>query len=164
MVDYEIQRCTRRCAATERELKNGETCYSVLAPEGASVVRRDYSQEGWKGPPDDALGWWQTTVVDPNAGRPHWAPGDVMLNYFERLLDDPSAADARYVMALLLVRRRLLRLEGSTTDEGGQTVLELYCSRNESAYKVVEMMPTPERAAEIQQQLAELLQSHGSDK
>ena len=46
-------------------------------------------------------------------GRPHWAPNDVMLNYFERLLEDPTAEDARYVLALLLVRRRMLRVEGT---------------------------------------------------
>src|SRR5207249_11242458 len=104
MIDYDIQRCSRRCAATERELKDGETCFSVLVPEGAAVVRRDYSAEAWQGPPENAIGWWKTTIVDPQAGRPHWAPNDVMLNYFERLLDDPAGQDARYVLALLLVR------------------------------------------------------------
>jgi hypothetical protein len=162
MVDYEIQRCTRRCTATDRELAVGETCYSVLVPEGGAVVRRDYSREAWTGPPDNAIGWWQTTVVDPNAGRPQWAPGDVMLNYFERLLENPAATDVRYVLALLLVRRRVLRVEGSETNETGQNVLQLYCTRNETQYRVTEVMPTAERASEIQQQLAERLQTHGS--
>lgn len=162
MVDYEIQRCSRRCVVTERELKDGETCYSVLVPEGSAVVRRDISREAWSGPPENAIGWWQTTIVDPNAGRLQWAPGDVMLHYFERLLADPAAADARYVLALLLVRRRVLRVEGTETSETGQEVLQLYCSKNETQYRVEEIMPTPERAAEIQQQLAELLQTHGS--
>jgi hypothetical protein len=161
MIDYEIHRCSRRCAATDRELHNGETCYSVLVAEGAAVVRRDYSPEAWQGPPENALGFWQTTIVDPQAGRLHWAPNDVMLNYFERLLDDPTAADARYVLALLLVRRRVLRVEATEKDAAGQDVLVLHCSRNEAQYRVAEVMPTPERAAAIQQQLAELLQTHG---
>jgi hypothetical protein len=162
MLDYEIQRCSRRCAATDRELKNGEICFSVLVPEGAAAVRRDYSADAWHGPPESAIGWWQTTIVDPHAGRPHWAPNDVMLNYFERLLEDPSAEDARYVLALLLVRRRVLRVEGHEQDAPGRDTLVLYCSRNEAQYRVVEVMPTPERTAAIQHQLAELLQTHGS--
>jgi len=157
MLDYDIQRCSRRCVASDRELKNGETCYSVLTAEGADVVRRDYSAEGWPGPPDDAIGWWKSTVVDPNAGRMSWAPNDVMLHYFERLEGDP-AEDARYVLALLLVRRRVLRVEGNDTDTGGRRVALLYCGRNETQYRVAEVAPTPERAAAIQQQLAELLQ------
>jgi hypothetical protein len=161
MIDYDIQRCSRRCCATERELKDGESCFSVLVPEGGAVVRRDYSAEAWQGPPENAIGWWKNTIVDPNAGRPHWAPNDVMLNYFERLLDDPAAADARYVLALLLVRRRVLRVEGHDQDDAGRATLLLYCARNEAQYRVAEFMPSPERAAAIQQQLAELLQTHG---
>jgi hypothetical protein len=162
MLDYEIQRCSRRCQATGRELKNGETCFSVLVAEGAGVVRRDYSVEGWPGAPHDAIGWWKSTVVDPSAGRPHWAPSEVMLGYFERLADDPSAEDARHLLALLLVRRRVLRLEGREKDAAGREVLVLHCSRNEAEYRVPEVLPTPERAAAIQQQLAELLQTQTS--
>jgi hypothetical protein len=159
MIDYDIQRCSRKCSASERELKNGEVCYSVLLAVGGNVVRRDYSAEVWSGPPDEAIGWWKSTVVDPNAGRKSWAPNDVMLHYFERLADDPSAEDARYVLALLLVRRRVLRVEGNET-EAGRPVVVLHCSRNEAQYRVAEVVPTPERAAAIQQHLAELLQTN----
>ncbi len=162
MIDYDIQRCTRKCAATDRELNVGETCYSVLVAEGATVVRRDYSAESWNAPPENTIGWWKTTIIDPHAGRMHWAPNDVMLHYFERLLEDPAAQDARYVLALLLVRRRVLRVEGHEQDAVGQQTLVLYCGRNEAQYRVAEVMPTPDRAAAIQQQLAELLQTHGS--
>lgn len=162
MTDYEIQRCSRRCFVTGLDLKAGETCYSAVLADGAAVVRRDYSAEGWTGPPEGAIGWWKTTVVDPNAGRLHWAPNDVMLNYFERLAEDPTAEDARYVTALLLVRRRIARVERTEQDASGRNVVVLYCSRNETEYRVAEVMPTPERAAAIQQQLAELLQMHGA--
>jgi hypothetical protein len=161
MIDYDIQRCTRRCAATDRELNVGEICYSALVAAGAAVVRRDYSAESWQSPPENTIGWWKTTIVDPHAGRMHWAPNDVMLHYFERLLEDPAADDARYVLALLLVRRRVLRVEGHEQDAAGRETIVLYCSRNEAQYRVAEVMPTTERAAAIQNQLAELLQTHG---
>jgi hypothetical protein len=162
MLDFEIQRCSRRCSVSDRELKNGETCFSALVPRGGDVVRLDYAAEAWPGPPEGAIGWWKSTVVDPNAGRPHWAPNDVMLNYFERLLEEPAADDARYVLALLLVRRRIARVERSERDAGGREQLVIYCPRNEREYRVVEAMPSAERALEIQQQLAELLQAHGA--
>ena len=161
MLDFDIQRCSRRCSVTDRELKNGETCYSALVPQGGEVARLDFSAEAWPGPPENAIGWWQSTVVDPNAGRPHWAPNDVMLNYFERLLEDPAAEDARYVLALLLVRRRIARVERTEHDAAGREQLVIYCPRNEREYSVSEAMPSDERAQQIQQQLAELLQTHG---
>lgn len=164
MQDYEIQRCSRRCAASGRELKNGEVCYSVLRAEGGQVVRYDYAAEAWPGPPPDAIGWWRTTVADPQAGRMTWAPQDVMLRYFERLLGDPSAEDVRYVLALLLVRRRVLEVERQEQDAAGRQVLVLVCPRSDAEYRVVEVLPAPERVAAIQAQLAQLLQGAGGEK
>jgi hypothetical protein len=84
-----------------------------------------------------------------------------MLNYFERLGEDAAAADARFVLGLLLVRRRIARLDRTEMDAAGHKVLVLYCPRNENEYRVVESPPSEERAAEIQAQLSELLQTHG---
>ncbi len=162
MLDYEVQRCSRRCSVTDRELRSGETCYSALVPAGGEVVRQDFSAEAWKGPPASAIGWWKATVVDPNDGRLHWAPNDVMLHYFERLLEDPAGLDARYVLGLLLVRRRIARLERTETAADGTVELVLYCPRNDREYRVSEATVTPERAAAIQQQLSDLLQTHGA--
>ena len=162
MIDFEIQRCSRRCAATDHEFAAGDACYSALVAEGAVVVRKDFSAAAWNGPPEGSIAWWKTTIVDPHAGRLYWAPNDVMLHYFERLLEDPTSEDARYVLALLLVRRRVLRVEGQEKDALGREVLMLHCSRNDVQYRVTEMMPSAERAAAIQQQLSELLKTHGS--
>jgi hypothetical protein len=161
MIDFEIQRCSRKCSVTDRELAGGEECYSVLFSEGGQVVRRDYSAAAWQGPPENCLGWWKSTVVDPSAGRPQWAPNEVMLEYFERLLADPTAEDARYVLALLLVRRRIARVERTEKDEADREHLIIFCPRNENEYRVPEALPTPERAAQIQEQLSELLQTGG---
>jgi hypothetical protein len=161
MQDYEIQRCSRRCAASGRELRDGEACYSVLMAEGGQVVRYDYAAEAWAGPPEGAIGWWRTTVADPQAGRMTWAPHDVMLHYFERLLDDPAAEDVRYVLALLLVRRRVLEVEGHEEDAAGRPLLVLRCPRREAEYRVAEVLPSPQRVEAIQTHLAELLRGAG---
>ena len=52
-MEYEHVHCTRRCAATGRELRPGEAFYSVLTDEAAKLVRQDYSAEAWTGPPAD---------------------------------------------------------------------------------------------------------------
>ena len=32
MLDFDVQRCTRRCSGSDRELKAGEWVYSALVP------------------------------------------------------------------------------------------------------------------------------------
>ncbi len=157
LFELDIQRCTRRCAKTDRDLRPGEIFYSVLVSEGAQVLRYDYSVEAWDGPPESAVGWWKSQMPEPNAKKVNWAPNDVMLHYLEQLVGDPTKADVRYVLALLMVRRRILRLEDSEADECGKERLVLYCPKNETEYKVAVFEPSPERTAEIQDELSKLL-------
>jgi len=161
-MDYEIPRSTRRCALTERELQPGEGFYSVLVADGGKLTRRDYSVEAWKGPPDVAIGWWRSQVPRPDAKRVHWAPNDVMLELFDQLENQPASQDMRYVLALLLVRRRVMRLEEEIKDTDGGETLVLYCPRREATYHVPVVLPAPERIEEIQRQLASLLFAQGS--
>lgn len=157
MLDFEIQRCTRKCFATERELRPGETFYSVLVQEGANVVRRDYCEEAWKGPPEEALGVWKSQMPGAGVKKMQWAPNDVMLHYFEQLGERDDQLDVRYVLALLMIRRRVVRQEQTETDEQGREVLVLFCPRNEQEYRTPVVDPSPERIAQIQDELARLL-------
>jgi hypothetical protein len=156
-MDYEIQRCTRCCAATGRELAPGEDFYSVLIADGAELKRHDYSVEAWTDPPEGAIGWWKSQMPSPDARRIHWAPNDVMLHFFEQLEAQPDKQDMRYVLALLLVRRRVMRQDEREHDEQGREVLVLYCPRNETTYRVPAIAPSESRVGEIQEGLARLL-------
>jgi len=161
-MDYEFQRFTRRCEVTERDLTPGEEFYSVLVAEGSKLVRHDYSAEAWQGPPEGAVGWWKSEVPHPDAKRVHWAPNDVMLHCFDELEHQPTRQDMRYVLALLLVRRRVMRLEEEAREPDGCETLVLYCPRREATYRVPVIMPDESRANEIQQELSSLLFSKAS--
>lgn len=157
MIEYEIQRCTRHCATTHRELAPGEAFYSTLTAEGSSVVRHDYSAEAWQGPPAGVLGWWKARMPQRDARKLHWAPNDVMLELLETLEPRDDMQDLRYVLALLLIRRRVVRLEDTEQDDAGREVSVLYCPRRETTYRVPTVMPSDERTVEIQEELARLL-------
>jgi hypothetical protein len=156
-VEYDHVRCTRRCATTGRELRPGEAFYSVLLAEGSKLVRQDFAAEAWNGPPEGAVGWWKSHLAQNEGQRVHWAPNDVMLDLLERLADDPAQADMRYVLALLLVRRRVCRLEENQHDAENQETLRLFCPRREMEYRVTVATPDARRTAEIQEELARLL-------
>lgn len=157
MLDFEIQRCTRRCSLTDRELKPGETIYSAIVARGADVVRLDFAQDAWGEAPDGTIGWWRSQVPDASGKKMHWAPNDVMLHYFEQLAGQEEKQDVRYVLALLMVRRRILRLEENVKDEQGRDLLKLFCPRNETQYEVAAALPDEPRMLEIQTDLAQLL-------
>ena len=162
MFDFDIQKCTRRCAETDREFKPGDVYYSVLIAEEASIVRRDYAEEAWHGPPEDVVGWWKSKVPDPRTTTMRWAPNDVMLHFFTELEGKENSQDTRYILTLLMIRRRVVRLEETETDDQGRQHLVVYCPRNETEYRVPVTPPSEPRVAEIQKELANLLMAHAA--
>jgi hypothetical protein len=156
-MEYDHVRCTRRCVVTGREFAPGEMFYSVLVAEGSNLVRHDYSAESWQGPPEGVVGWWKSHLPAASGNRVRWAPNDVMLDLLEQAASDPARAEMRYILALLLVRRRVCRLEESQHDEEGREVLVLFCPRREVEYRVPVAMPDEARAKAIQEELAQLL-------
>jgi len=160
MMDFEVDRCARRCAATGREFAPGETIYSALVVDAGRVARLDYSAEAWPGPPEGSLGWWKSLAPAKEGKKIRWAPNDVLLELLEAE-EAPAADDFRYVASLLLIRRRVLRPEETVQEPDGREVSVLYCPRNEKTYRVPTAVPGADRAKEIQQQLAQLLVPSG---
>lgn len=161
--DYPVRRPTRRCAATDREFAPGEPVVSVLVDDGTDLVRRDYSASSWSKPPEGAIGWWRAHL--PASGGASPAPREVLLGLLDEWADRPEEAPARYVLALLLVRRRVLRPQADSFLSGlrdeaqdrDENVLRLTCRERDEPLRVAVAPPTPEEAPRIQQRLSELL-------
>src|SRR5262249_53291381 len=113
MIDYQIQPNTRRCSLSQRELQPGDKVYSVLVVEEGRFVRNDYSAEAWQGPPPGAFGFWLGTVAAPENKRKLPINDEVLADFFLQLEGqaEPAKVNIRYVLALLLMRRRRLRFE-----------------------------------------------------
>jgi len=155
-MDYEIQACTRHCHATGRELAPGEPFFSALVEEGATLARYDYAVEAWQGPPPGSVGWWKSQR-EASSKHSSGAPNDVVLDVFQRLDGDAAAEDMRYVLALFLIRRRVLRLEETEKDDQGREMWVVYCPRREATFRVAAVVPDEARVEPIQQELARLL-------
>ncbi len=61
------------------------------------------------------------------------------------------------MLSLLLVRRRVVRMEDTEHDELGREVSLLYCPRRDLTYRVLTMIPADDRAKAIQEELSRLL-------
>ena len=157
-MDYEVQHSSRRCSVTGREFAPGEIYYSAVAAKGAEVIRCDYAADAWQGPPENTIGWWKSQVPDRTTNKKHWAPNDVMLQFWDELATQPDKQDMRYVLTLLLVRRRVFRLEEEKFDEQGGEMLVVECPRREATYEIAAVMPEAGRINQIQEELAALLQ------
>lgn len=158
MTDYQIQANTRRCAATGQELRPGEKCYTVLLDEAGQFIRQDFSPEAWQGPPANAFGFWHARIpADDEARRPRF-DDDLLLDCCQRLEGEtePARINFRYIVALLLMRRKRLRFE-ETRHEHGREVLLLRCVRTRALYQVMNPGLTEEELAAVQLEVFKVL-------
>jgi hypothetical protein len=159
MIDYQIQPSTRRCSVTGQEIHPGEHYYSVLLEEDGKFVRKDFSVEAWRGAPEGAFSFWKGRLSPPQQGKRRLPIDDEMLmECFQRLEGqlEPSRLRFRYVVALLLMRRRRLRFEQSEQD-GSQEVLWLRCTRTGARHAVVNPGLTDEELETVQEDVFQAL-------
>jgi hypothetical protein len=156
-MDYDLHRPARHCAKSGRELAEGETIWSLLRAKGAELERLDYALDAWSGPPEGAIGWWKSQIPRRDSKKANQTPTEVLLDLMAALESEPKRYDMRYVLALLLVRRRVLRLEQTEHDTDGVELLMLHCARDESVHRVRACTPSAERIAQIEAELAQLL-------
>jgi hypothetical protein len=158
MLDYHVQPHTRRCVASGRELQAGEKYFSALVEEKGKLVRKDYSSEGWQGPPAGAFGFWTGRVPAKDQARKLRIDADRLLDCFQRLDGNRFAEQApfRYVLALLLIRAKRLQILDTRID-GEREILRLRCVRGGTQYDVVNPQLTTDELAAVQEQVLQIV-------
>ncbi|MEM9915558.1 MAG: hypothetical protein AAF911_11395 [Planctomycetota bacterium] len=124
--NYEVQKTSGVCAATGDTLEPGVGCYSALvdipaeereANDELGMKRLDVSQGAWEDGfrPPHLFSFWKTTVPEANAKKKMFVDDSVLLNLLRRLEDatEPQRLAFRFVVALILMRKKLLRYDAT---------------------------------------------------
>jgi len=158
MTDYQIQPNTRHCAVSGRELRPGEKFYSVLLQDGGKLVRHDYSAEAWHGPPEGAFSFWSGRVPAAEQSRKLRIDDDLLADCFQRLegQTEPAQVNFRYVVALLLMRRKRFKFEEARVEEE-QEILRMRCTRTGTQYDLVNPRLTEEEMMAVQDEVFKVL-------
>ncbi|MBT8487131.1 MAG: hypothetical protein HKO59_05790 [Phycisphaerales bacterium] len=120
---YQVSRLTGVCAETGEKLEPGSLCVATLCDraEDEGFDRKDYSMTAWEqgARPERLFSFWRTEVAAPEARRKLLVDDEVLMDLFTRLADDdrPQRVAFRFVLALILMRKRLLRFLGRRSDE-----------------------------------------------
>lgn len=158
--DYSFSKCSRRCLLGQRGLEPGEAFYSVIISEGENLTRADIAADNWQGPPPHTVGWWRSRMPPAGARKLRPAPDNVLLETLSQLVDRPDSEPLAYLLALLLVRRRVLTedeaLGCQATDEPS-AVWHLQHPVDGRQWSIPMALPTADAVDGIQQELTRLL-------
>jgi hypothetical protein len=154
MSDFQVKPVGKRCSATGEPLAPGSTCHSVLVNVDGELLRRDYSPAGWKGAPDEAVAVWKVRIPDSQVANRAQLDPAALLGYFEQLSEemDPRHDRLRYVAALLLLRKKKLRLDG-TRSVADEEWLQLAGTSGEGVWEVRDLQLSDEEIATVREEL-----------
>lgn len=155
-MDFNIRPVAKSCAQTGKLFQPGDICWSVLIEQEGRLVRQDFSLEGWQGPPEGAIGHWRCVISDSGeTGRVN-LDADSLFDYFVQLSDSPNIVQQqyRYVLSLLLLRKRRLILE-EVIQCDDRSFMRMVGSGGEGPFDVPEEELTEEQIQRLQQQLIE---------
>jgi hypothetical protein len=158
MTPYAISGPARLCAVSGRELAPAERFYSALFEEEGRLVRKDFAADAWPGAPEGAVAYWAGRV--PAAGQKHKPVfnDDLLMDCFERLATaaEPGQRNFRYVLALLLMRRKRLKFEDARKRDG-QDLLCVRDARTGARHEVPDPRLTEAEMASVQDEVFRVL-------
>lgn len=162
---YDIGRATGRCAATGAAIQPGQPYIATLCEhaDDDAFDRFDYTVEAWEGGarPERLYSYWRTTMPEPNS-RKVFVDDEVLLNLFQRMEgeDQPQRIAYRFVIGLVLMRKKLIRVV-STEKRDGQSIWHIRFKGETAETPTTELVDpnlSEEQTREVADQLGEILQ------
>jgi hypothetical protein len=125
--NWSIRSRATHCSLTERPFEDGEVFHTAIYfdEETSGYLRRDISLDGWQQELSDRrpIAYWRTLysakVVEE---KPEVASKESALALLQRFIeeDEPFTENARYILALMLERKKVLYPTASKEIEGSK--------------------------------------------
>lgn len=163
---YHVEASRRTChecrATFEPNDEYVSALYEVDADEGHphGMRRLDFCLEHWPANRAEQLAFWRTRVPEPTEPKrkPIVIDDSRLLEVFLRLegADDPAKLDFRYVIGLMLLRKRRLKLTGTRT-RGGHKYMLVRKTRSKQIYELMDRQLSDAAIMEVSEQIGTLL-------
>ncbi len=160
MADWEINRPLGECSGSGRKIEAGEEYYGALVQGEEGLQRRDFSSEYWEREKPQVYCFWKTKLAAPDEKRELFISDDMLMAFFERLANetDPEKLNFRFVLALVLMRKRRLKYD-STKMDGDR---EIWCLRMTGEKDLVEVANphlTEDQIEQLSSQIGQIFQA-----
>ncbi len=163
--DWKIRATQARCEVSGELFQDGEPFFTCIFEDRESdgFIRRDYSAPAWKEVrkklDPQPYSFWKSTykapVPDKAPAQGEDASVEAMLRRFIAD-DDPVTENARYILALMLERKKIL-VHADTKDAGDHTLMFYEHSGNGEVFIVADPHLRLDEVEKVQREVAALL-------
>lgn len=156
---YEVGRPGGQCGVCGETLLAGTKIMASLRETPGGFERLDVSLECWPGfDRANLLAFWQTVIPHHEAKKKLFVDDGVLCELFERLKDttEPPKLNFRFVLGLILMRKRMLVYE-SGREEAGKDIWSVRFRGKEDLLDLLNPRLNEQQVMEVSQQLGEIL-------
>ncbi len=161
--DWSIQKRNDRCAVTGKVFEEGEQFVTVLYEEAAGFRREDLSEAAWQErqtsgalPP---YSFWRSRFEAAPPPAPEPLGSHTAEEFLREYMADPTPqhANARYILAVMLERKRLLKETAVKHGEDGSLMRFYEHTKTGELFVVPDPQLRLDQIEEVQTQMSELL-------
>lgn len=125
--EWDIKGRAEKCEATGRSFQDGEYFYTLLFHDREGFRRADLSEEAWRQRNDNIqpFSFWRSKFEPPPAAPPEPLARETAEDLLRRYMAETDArhANARYILAVMLERKRLLKQIDAKDDGSGRILV-----------------------------------------
>jgi hypothetical protein len=159
MDEWVIDKPLGQCSATGRQIQPGEEYYATLVETEQGFARRDFSTEAWTQQKPEVFCYWKTKLPTPDQKKQVFVDEDMLMAFFERLAveTEQEKINFRFVLALVLMRKRRLKYDSSKNDDG-KDIWRLRITGSQDFVDVVNPNLDESQIAQLTSQIGQILQ------
>lgn len=159
MADWEIHKPLGVCAGNEKKIEPEEEYIATLVETPQGMQRKDFCIEYWTASRPEVYCYWKSVMPKPDQKKKLFVDDNMLMSFFERLAaeTDEEKLNFRFVLALILMRKRLLKYDSMKTIDDKE-VWSLKVSGREQVQHVVNPHLTEDKIEQLSGQLGQILQ------
>jgi hypothetical protein len=160
MTDWDIQPRSAVCTACQKSFADKEAYHTLLSLSGAGYNRRDLCAACYPNASREAvLSYWQGEYKMPAPPVPDPIQKETAETLLRKLVEssDPGHAATRYILAVMLERKKILKHRDTVTNEDAQELLVYEHASTGESFTVPDPRLRLDQLEHIQQQVSALL-------
>ncbi len=159
MDEWVIDKPLGNCSGTGRAIEPEEEYYATLVQTEQGLTRRDFCADYWAEHKPDVYCYWKTKLPSPDQKKNIFVDDDMLMTFFERLGSETEQEkiNFRFVLALVLMRKRRLKYDSSRADDG-RDIWRLRVTGTQDYVEVVNPNLEESQVAQLTSQIGQILQ------
>lgn len=160
MTDWDIQPRASACSSCQAPFGDGQTYHTLLSLTAEGYRRRDLCAACYgSASRDGVFSYWQGEYRLPPPPPPEPIERNTAESVLRKLVasDDPSHAAARYILAVMLERKRILKHRDTVHEPDGRELLVYEHAETGESFTIPDPKLRLDQLEEVHQQVAALL-------